>query len=185
MLKQVTEPVHIGEDWTCWISEDRLLGIWQNAQQNRRAQSLVWLVVYTQGDIWRLVVGKLYFFWFYVIWEQTGCHTAYLGNKIWWRKGVVRNLTKRKQEREEWTAPVKMFRLQWSVKSTCLLTLQTNFLILCLPLSSSRLSTLSVRISYLLFFFSLNLWHFIFQLSPWIRNTDKLSSQSQQRQHSF
>ena len=76
----------------------------------------------------------------------SGCHIIYLGIKREWRKGADRMSNKREQER---AAPVKMFGLQWSDNGTCLLALQTNFLILCLLVSSPRLSPLSVHIPYL------------------------------------
>lgn len=54
----------------------------------------------------------------------------------------------------EGLAPVKMFRLQLSVKSTCLLRPQTYFLLLCLltPFSSS-VSSVGTYLLFIVFWF--------------------------------
>lgn len=54
----------------------------------------------------------------------------------------------------EGLAPVKMFRLQLSVKSTCLLRPQTYFLRLCLlTLFSSSVSSVSTYLLFIVFLF--------------------------------
>lgn len=71
----------------------------------------------------------------------------------------------------EGLVPVKMFRLQLSVKSTCLLRPQTYFLLLCLltPFSSSVSSVgtylLFIGVFFFVFFFTLHPWHFIYSSS--------------------
>lgn len=66
----------------------------------------------------------------------------------------------------EGLAPVKMFRLQLSVKSTCLLRPQTYFLLLCLLTAFSSVGTyLLFIVLFFVFFFTLHPWHFIYSSS--------------------